>query len=94
MATCSNYHRELYDIFFLAIDFSVGDQTLTFSTGNTIGIERCGTANITDDSVVENNETFIVFFMTTDPVVEFVPDQSPQTLVTIIDNDGEIIATV
>ena len=44
--------------------------------------------------MVENNETFIVFFMTTDPVVEFVPDQSPQTLVTIIDNDGEIIATV
>ena len=56
--------------------------------GNTIGEERCGLVNINDDTTVENNETFISSFTTTDPVVEFVSGQPLQAIVTIIDNDG------
>ena len=74
--------------FYNTADFSFSGQNLTFSTGDTIGEQQCGFANITDDSTVENNETFLVSFTTNDPVVEFASDQSTQTEVTITDNDG------
>ena len=84
----SRYH---YKYLYNTADFSFSGQNLTFSTGDTIGEQQCGFANITDDSTVENNETFLVSFTTTDPVVEFASDQATQTEVTIIDNDGTTI---
>lgn len=79
------YHcKSLYN----TADFSFSEQNLTFSTGDTAGEQRCGFANITDDNTVENNESFLVSFTTSDHVVEFASDQSTQTEVTIIDNDG------
>lgn len=70
-------------------DFSPINQTLIFSTGGTTGDEQCGFVTITDDSTVENNETFLVFFTTNDPVVDFLSSQPQQSVVTIIDDDGK-----
>ena len=76
----------LYTILIYTVDFSLSNQTITFTASDATGAQRCGLVTITDDSTVENNETFAVFFASMDPMVELVSDQ---TTVTIIDNDSK-----
>ena len=76
----------LYTILTYTVDVSLSNQTITFTAGDTAGAQRCGLISITDDSTVENNETFAVSYTATDPVVELMADQTP---VTIIDNDSK-----
>ena len=74
----------------IAADFNFIDQNLTFTTGDTlIRGERCGSVEIIDDDTVENDETFAISFMTSDPVVEFSSSLLPQTIVNITDNDSK-----
>ena len=73
----------------VAADFNFTNQTLTFSSGDTIGAEQCGLIEITDDDIVENDETFGVSFTTSDPVVEFSSGLQPLTTVNITDDDGK-----
>ena len=73
----------------IAADFNFTDQTLTFTSGDTIGGEQCGSIEIIDDDTVENDETFAISFMTSDPVVEFSSSLLPQTIVNITDNDSK-----
>lgn len=67
-------------------DFNFTNQTLTFSTGDTAGVNQCGLIDVIDDSTVENNEIFAISFTTSDSVVEFSSDQ---TTVNITDNDSK-----
>ena len=69
-----------------AVDFSLSNQTLVFIAGDTAGAQQCAFVDITDDIIVENNETFVISFATVDPAVEFLTDQAA---VTIIDDDGK-----
>ena len=76
----------------LTADFTTSDQTLTFTVGDTIGAQLCGFVNITDDITVENNETFLATFTSTDPAVDFLSGEPLQSIVTIIDNDGKLMS--
>jgi hypothetical protein len=74
----------------VAADFNFTNQTLTFSSGDTIGAEQCGLIEIINDDTVENDEIFAVSFITSDPVVEFSSGLLPQTIVNITDNDSKL----
>ena len=76
----------------LTADFTTINQTLTFTVGYTIGAQLCGFVNITDDTTVENNETFLATFTSTDPAVEFLSGEPLQSIITIIDNDGKLMS--
>ncbi len=73
----------------VAADFNFTNQTLTFSSGDTIGAEQCGLIEIIDDDTVENDEILALSFMTSDPVIEFSSGPVPQTIVNITDNDSK-----
>ena len=73
----------------IAADFNFTNQTLTFSTGDTVGVEQCGLIDVINDNTVENNEAFAVSFMTSDSAVEFSSGLLPLTVVNITDNDSK-----
>lgn len=73
----------------IAADFNFTNQTLAFSSGDTVGAEECGLIEVIDDDTVENDETFAISFMTSDPVVEFSSGLLPMTVVNITDNDSK-----
>ena len=60
---------------------------MTFDQGATTGNTQNTLINITDDSLVEGTESFVVSGNVTAPA-SFVPGQDTTT-VNILDNDGE-----
>ena len=70
----------------LASDFSDATVTLTFPAGTVPGSSQCGGIAITDDSLVELQESFQVLAT---PSHGFIEGQATATAtVNIVDNDG------
>ena len=59
---------------------------LTFAPG--VNVLSTAVVPITDDAVLEDNETFSVVMSTTDPNVLLDPASA---IVTIVDNDGKMV---
>ena len=67
------------------LDYSLIPENTTFSPGMTG--PQCQSISITDDSILENDEVFVVALTTTDQNVILNPNT---TSVTILDNDGNV----
>ena len=68
-----------------SLDYSLVPENTTFSPGMTG--PQCQSISITDDSILENDEVFVVALTTTDQNVILNPNT---TSVTILDNDGNV----
>ena len=68
-------------------DFHLLDQEVTFYQGATTGSTQSASVNISDDSLVEGTENFVISGNVTPPA-SFVPGRDTVT-VDILDNDGE-----
>ena len=66
-----------------SLDYSLITENIIFSPGMTG--PQCQSISITDDSILENNEVFVVALRTTDQDVILNPST---TSVTILDDDG------
>ena len=73
----------------IVVDFVTnGIASVTFPSSSTVGAIECIQISIIDDDTVEGIENFFVFATSSDPVVEINP-QGNQTIVSIVDDDGE-----
>ena len=65
---------------------------LVFTEGQSVGSIVCARLDITDDSVVKNNEeNFSLFLSADEPSVTIVTAASATVVITENDNDGNII---
>lgn len=68
-------------------EFEVANRTLTFQNGDTVGVVRCITLSITDDTQVENDEHFN-FSLTNGRRTQF---NESSIEIYIIEDDGMLI---
>ena len=74
-----------YSFFIAGNDLTIGGTTFTFIPANMQQSFAVGLI-ITNDLIVEDNETFVVSLSSSDPSIDV---SSPQSQVTIIDNDSK-----
>ena len=72
-----------------SLDYSLMPENIIFSPGMTG--PQCQSISITDDSILEIDEVFVVALSTTDQDVILNPSN---TSVTILDNDGNVNSKV
>ena len=80
---------EVFNIPYLllhSLDYSLISENIIFSPGLTG--PQCQSISITDDSILENDEMFVVALSTADQDVILNPST---TSVTIIDDDGNVL---
>ena len=77
-------------------DYTLVPTDLTFPDGSQKGARQCVIVNITDDEVVEYQESFYIGLSTNDTSIEIfrIREQQELELVCIHDNDSEIILLV
>ena len=68
-----------------SLDYKLIPENITFSPG--MAGPQCQSISITDDSILENDEVFVVALTTTDQNVILNPNT---TSVTILDDDGNV----
>ena len=68
-----------------SLDYSLIPENIIFSPGMTG--PQCRSISITDDSILENDEVFVLALSTTDQDVNLNPSI---TSVTILDDDGNV----
>ena len=69
-----------------SLDYSLIPENIIFSPGMTG--PQCQSVSITDDSILENNEVFMVALSTTDRDIVLSPST---TSVTIVNDDGNLL---
>ena len=72
-------------------DYTLVNSLLNFTSGSSNNATKCQDITISDDIVIEDNQTFTVTLSTTDPDV--LLGESLLTI-SIIDNDGQFIHVV
>ena len=65
------------------MDYTLSASFLTFSSSTTT---QCVTVNTANDTILEEDEQFLIQFNSTDRAVEFADNGS--FIFTIVDNDG------